>query len=55
MFTEKATIKCEAVFSDDHAHRFLWKRVWEKSKPIATVIMLNPCESDGIITDTTTS
>ena len=36
-------------------HRFLWKRVWEKSKPIATVIMLNPCESDGIITDTTTS
>ena len=55
MFTEKATIKCEAVFSDDHMHRFLWKRVWEKSKPIATVIMLNPCESDGIITDTTTS
>lgn len=55
MFTEKATIKCEAVFSDDHAHRFLWKRVWEKTKPIATVIMLNPCESDGIITDTTTS
>lgn len=55
MFTEKATIKCEAVFSDDHAHRFLWKRVWEKTKPITTVIMLNPCESDGIITDTTTS
>ena len=55
MFTEKATIKCEAVFSDDHMHRFLWKRVWEKTKPIATVIMLNPCESDGIITDTTTS
>lgn len=55
MITEKATIKCEAVFSDDHAHRFLWKRVWEKTKPIATVIMLNPCESDGIITDTTTS
>lgn len=55
MFTEKATIKCEAVFSDDHMHRFLWKRVWDKTKPIATVIMLNPCESDGIITDTTTS
>ena len=55
MFTEKATIKCEDVFSDDHTHRFLWKRVWEKTKPIATVIMLNPCESDGIITDTTTS
>lgn len=55
MFTEKATIKCEAIFSDDHMHRFLWKRIWDKTKPIATVVMLNPCESDGIITDTTTS
>ncbi|MBP3400420.1 MAG: DUF1643 domain-containing protein [Selenomonadales bacterium] len=55
MLTEKATIKCEVVFSDDHTHRFLWKRIWDKMKPIATVIMLNPCESDGIITDTTTS
>lgn len=55
MITEKSTIKCEAVFSEDHTHRFLWERVWEKSKPIATVIMLNPCDSDGIITDTTTT
>lgn len=55
MITEKTIIKCEDVFSEDHTHRFLWKRVWEKSKPIATVIMLNPCDSDGIITDTTTT
>lgn len=55
MITEKGTIKCEAVFNDDKTHRFLWKRVWNKDKPLACVIMLNPCLSDNIVTDTTTS
>lgn len=55
MITEKDTIKCEAVFNDLKTHRFLWKRVWNKDKPLACVIMLNPCLSDNIVTDTTTS
>lgn len=55
MLIEKDTIKCEAVFNDDRSHRFLWKRVWNKDKPLVTVIMLNPCLSDNIITDTTTT
>ena len=55
MIAEKDTIKCEAVFNDDHTHRYLWKRVWNKDKPLAAVIMLNPCLSDNIITDTTTT
>ena len=55
MITEKDTIKCEAVFNDDKTHRFLWKRVWNKDKPLACVISLNPCLSDNIVTDTTTS
>ena len=55
MITEKDTIKCEAVFSEDKAHRLLWKRVWNKDKPIACVISLNPALSDTIVTDTTTS
>lgn len=55
MITEKDTIKCEAVFNDDKSHRLLWKRVWNKDKPMACVIMLNPCLSDNIVTDTTTS
>lgn len=55
MITEKDTIKCEAIFSDDHKHRFLWKRVWNKEKPLAAVVMLNPCIADNIITDTTTA
>lgn len=55
MITEKDTIKCEAIFNDDHTHRYLWKRVWDKDKPTITVIMLNPCHSDNIVTDTTTA
>lgn len=55
MITEKDTIKCESIFNDDRTHRFLWRRVWDKDKPVITVIMLNPCLSDNIITDTTTS
>ena len=54
MLTEKDTIKCESVFNEDHTHRFLWKRVWNKEKPLAAVIMLNPCLADNILMDTTT-
>lgn len=54
MLTEKDTIKCESIFNDDHTHRFLWKRVWDKDKPLACVIMLNPCLADNILMDTTT-
>lgn len=55
MITEKEVIKCEAIFNDDRTHRYMWKRVWDKDKPMATVIMLNPCLSDNIVTDTTTT
>ena len=51
MLNEKDTIRCESVFNDDRTHRFLWKRVWDKDKPIACVIMLNPCIADNIIND----
>ena len=55
MITEKNTIKCESVFNDDYTHRFLWKRIWDKDKPMVTVIALNPSQADNIVTDTTTS
>ena len=54
MRIDKDTIKCEVVFSDDQTHRLFWKRVWNKEKPIACVIMINPCEADTIIADMTT-
>lgn len=55
MINEKMTIKCEAVFSDDHMHRVLWQRVWSKDKPLVAVLALNPALSDNLVTDTTTS
>lgn len=55
MITEKDTIKCEAVFSEDKAHRLLWKRVWDNKRPIACVISLNPALSNTIVMDTTSS
>ena len=54
MITERETIKCEAIFNVERTHRFLLKRIWDKSKPLATVIMLNPCDADALLTDTTT-
>ena len=29
--TEKATIKCEAVLSDDSQHRYSMTKIWDKS------------------------
>ena len=54
MITERETIKCEAIFNVERTHRFLLKRIWDKSKPLATVVMLNPCDADALLTDTTT-
>lgn len=54
MRTEKSTIKSEAVFSDDGKHRVLLSREWDKSKPSAMVIMINPNSADTMICDTTT-
>ncbi len=54
MLTEKDTIKCESIFESERTHRFWWKRVWDSKKPLACVIMLNPCMADNILMDTTT-
>ena len=56
MITEKSVIKCEAIFNQEHTHRFSWRRVWGKdSKGVAAIIMLNPAMSDDIVMDTTSS
>lgn len=55
MINEKDIIKCESIFSDDHAHRFMWRRVWNKDKPLAGIIMLNPAHADNIMVDTSSA
>lgn len=31
MTNEKATIRCEAIFSDDKEYRYLLSKVWDKN------------------------
>lgn len=52
---EKTTVKSEAIFNEERTHRYLLSKVWDKNKPIACVIMLNPAMADNIIMDTTTA
>ena len=54
MQTDKATVKTEAVFSDDRKHRFLLRKEWEPKKPKATIIMTNPSTADMLTMDYTT-
>ncbi|MCR4759444.1 MAG: DUF1643 domain-containing protein [Oscillospiraceae bacterium] len=54
METEKSTIKTEAIFSQNHTHRLLLQKVWDKSKPTAAVIMINPHTAGTFYTDSTT-
>lgn len=54
MLTERETIKGEAIFNEERTHRFLLKRTWNKAKPLAAVVMLNPCDADALLADTTT-
>ena len=54
MIVEKDTIKCEVVYDDSKQHRLMWKQVWDAKKPLACVIMINPCQASTINKDTTT-
>ena len=54
MTNEKATIRCEAIFSDDKKYRYLLSKVWDKNRPIATVISISPSAFYNVTCDTTT-
>ena len=53
MNVQKSNMKCEAVFSDDGKHRLSLKKEWDKSKPSAVIIMINPNSADTLSCDTT--
>ncbi len=55
MAVEKATIKCESIFSDDSVHRYVMTKVWDKSLPLANVITISPSEDYNITSDLTTT
>lgn len=54
MLTESTTLKSKAIFSDDKKHRLILKKEWDKSKPTATIILINPNTADTLNVDTTT-
>ena len=54
MITEKSVIRCESVFSDDKAYRYLLAKTWDKSKPAATVISISPSGFYNVESDNTT-
>ena len=54
MLLEKETIKCEVAYSDDRKHRYMLKRVWNKEKPIACVITIQPSMANNLSMDMTT-
>jgi hypothetical protein len=54
MYTEKAVMKMEAVFSDDRLHRYLLRKEWDAKKPKATIIMTNPSTAGSMTMDYTT-
>ena len=54
MLTDKATLKTEAIFSEDRRHRYLLRKEWNYKKPKATIIMTNPSTADMLTMDYTT-
>lgn len=54
MKSVKQTIKVENVISKDGKHRYSQSRIWDKAKPMVTVITIYPGESDINKQDLTT-
>ncbi len=54
METETSNIRSKAIFSDDGEHRLLLWKEWDKDKPTAMIIMINPSTADDLISDNTT-
>ncbi len=53
--TLTTNIKIEIIMSDDGKERFILKKIWDKEKPLVTVLTLYPGTSDLIINDSTTT
>ena len=54
MLEEVNVLKCKAIFSDDKTHRLLLRKEWDKDKPNAMIITINPNTADTLNYDITT-
>lgn len=47
------TIHVEVIESEDQSHRYVLQKVWNKKKPLATIITLYPGGANLVMSDTT--
>lgn len=53
MTNGKTTIHVEVIESKDKRHRYFLQKVWNKKKPLATIITLYTGRADLVMSDTT--
>ena len=51
---KRGSIRSEAVYSDDYAHRFILRKEWDREKKRAVIIMIHPNTNDPFEIDVTT-
>ena len=51
---QKSSLRTEAVFNDEMTHRYILKKEWNKNKPKATIVMINPSSANEMEIDMTT-
>ena len=50
----RMSLRTEVVYSDDMNHRYIIRKEWDKNKPKATIIMINPSSANEVEIDHTT-
>lgn len=53
VYTEKKNIESIAVMSDNNLYRYRLTRIWDSSKKVVGIIMLNSSKADSLKTDDT--
>lgn len=53
VYTEKKTIESNAVMADNDHYRYRLTRIWDTSKEVVGVIMLNPSKATSLKSDQT--
>lgn len=48
-----ASINVEVIESEDHQHRYVLQKVWNKRKPMVTIVTLYPGGADLVVSDMT--
>lgn len=53
MLKESGVMKTEVIFNESRTERFLLRKVWDESKAIVSLIMLNPSSAEVVTIDMT--